>query len=127
MTRENVWIVLGMMGQLIFTGRFLVQWLSSERAGRSVVPVSFWYMSIGGSLLLLAYAGYRRDPVFILGQSSGMFIYLRNLQLIGRQTQQEQQHRDEPAPQSSAPAIRLHTADESPVRASSESTERRAA
>jgi lipid-A-disaccharide synthase-like uncharacterized protein len=127
MTTENIWIVLGMMGQLIFTARFLVQWLSSERAGRSVVPVSFWYLSIGGSVLLLAYAGYRRDPVFILGQTSGMFIYLRNLQLIGRQTHQEQQHSDEPAPQGSAPALRLHTADEKSARAPSESTERRAA
>ena len=71
-----------MTGQLLFTARFVVQWLSSEREKRSVIPPMFWYFSIGGALILLAYAVYRQDVVFILGQSSGMFIYARNLQLI---------------------------------------------
>lgn len=71
-----------MTGQLLFTARFVVQWLSSEREKRSVVPPLFWYFSIGGAMILLAYAVYRQDVVFILGQSSGMFIYIRNLQLI---------------------------------------------
>ena len=79
---EFWWVIFGLAGQLLFTGRFLVQWLASERAKRSVVPVAFWYFSIGGGVILLAYAIYRADPVFILGQSMGVFIYLRNLWLI---------------------------------------------
>ena len=79
---EFWWVVFGLAGQLLFTARFLVQWLASERARRSVVPVAFWYFSIGGGLILLSYAIYRADPVFILGQSLGVFIYARNLWLI---------------------------------------------
>jgi lipid-A-disaccharide synthase-like uncharacterized protein len=79
------WLVLGFVGQVAFTGRFFVQWIASEREGRSVVPVSFWTMSIVGSGLLLAYAIYRRDPVFVLGQSTGLFVYFRNLHLIRRE------------------------------------------
>jgi len=79
---EFWWVVFGLAGQLLFTARFLVQWLASERARRSVVPVAFWYFSIGGGLILLTYAIYRADPVFILGQSMGVFIYARNLWLI---------------------------------------------
>jgi len=79
---EFWWVVIGLFGQLLFTGRFLVQWLASERARRSVIPVAFWWFSIGGGLILLAYALYRKDPVFILGQSLGVFIYIRNLWLI---------------------------------------------
>ncbi len=76
------WVILGILGQIFFTARFLTQWIASERAGRSVVPLSFWFFSIGGGLMLLAYALYRRDPVFILGQAFGLFIYVRNLMLI---------------------------------------------
>lgn len=79
---ELVWVGIGLFGQLMFTGRFLVQWIASEKARRSVVPVMFWYFSVAGGLVLLAYAIYRRDPVFILGQSLGVFIYGRNLWLI---------------------------------------------
>lgn len=79
---EFWWVVVGLGGQLLFTARFLVQWIASERVGRSVVPLAFWYLSIGGGLILLAYAIWRRDPVFILGQSMGLFIYIRNLVLI---------------------------------------------
>lgn len=79
------WLVLGLAGQVAFAGRFLIQWLASERAGRSIVPRTFWHLSIVGSLLLLAYALYRRDPVFILGQSGGLLIYSRNLRLLRRQ------------------------------------------
>ena len=78
------WLVIGFAGQILFFGRFLVQWLHSERLGRSVIPVSFWYMSLGGGLLLLAYSIYRRDPVFITGQLVGGFAYVRNLVLIRR-------------------------------------------
>jgi lipid-A-disaccharide synthase-like uncharacterized protein len=69
----------------MFTGRFLVQWIASERQGRSVIPVTFWFFSIAGGLLLLAYALYRRDPVFIAGQAFGVFVYVRNLFLIMRE------------------------------------------
>jgi lipid-A-disaccharide synthase-like uncharacterized protein len=79
---EFWWVVVGLLGQLMFSMRFLVQWISSERARKSVMPVAFWYFSIAGGVVLLTYAIYRRDPVFILGQSTGLFIYLRNLWLI---------------------------------------------
>lgn len=79
------WIVLGFLGQLLFTMRFLVQWLASERAKKSVIPLSFWFFSLGGGTLLFAYALYRRDPVFILGQGLGLFIYIRNLWLIANE------------------------------------------
>jgi lipid-A-disaccharide synthase-like uncharacterized protein len=79
------WVLLGFIAQAFFTARFLVQWLASERAGRSVIPLSFWLLSIGGGLLLLVYALYRRDPVFIAGQSFGVFVYLRNLYFVLRE------------------------------------------
>jgi lipid-A-disaccharide synthase-like uncharacterized protein len=79
---ELAWVGFGLAGQLLFTARFLVQWIASERARRSVVPVAFWYFSMGGGVMLLAYAIYRADPVFILGQIMGVFIYARNLWLI---------------------------------------------
>ena len=83
MTRA-LWLGIGFLGQSTFSLRFLVQWWRSEQAGRSVVPTAFWYLSLGGGLLLLVYAIYRRDPVFILGQLTGVFVYLRNLHLIRR-------------------------------------------
>lgn len=79
------WVVLGFIGQILFTMRFILQWLASEQAGRSVIPLSFWYFSIGGAVLLFIYAVYRRDPVFIVGQGLGLFIYFRNLALIARE------------------------------------------
>lgn len=82
---EFWWVAFGLFGQLMFTGRFLVQWIASERARKSVMPVVFWYFSMAGGLILLAYAIYRRDPVFVLGQSLGVFIYARNLWLIRRE------------------------------------------
>jgi lipid-A-disaccharide synthase-like uncharacterized protein len=82
MTSEQAWVTFGIVGQLVFMARFIVQWISSEKAGRSVMPASFWFLIIGGSAVLMAYAIHRRDPVFILGQSTGMFIYVRNIQLI---------------------------------------------
>jgi lipid-A-disaccharide synthase-like uncharacterized protein len=82
------WVVLGFVAQAFFTMRFVVQWIASERARRSVVPVAFWFFSIGGGALLLVYALYRRDPVFIAGQGLGLVVYMRNLYFIfisGRQ------------------------------------------
>jgi len=78
----TTWLIVGFAGQALFSARFLLQWLASERKKKSVMPVGFWFFSIGGSLLLLTYAIHRQDPVFILGQSAGLFIYMRNLQLI---------------------------------------------
>jgi lipid-A-disaccharide synthase-like uncharacterized protein len=76
------WVVLGFAAQALFTARFLVQWIATERAGRSVVPMAFWLFSIGGGLLLFVYALQRKDPVFIAGQGLGVFIYLRNLHFV---------------------------------------------
>ena len=76
--------MLGMLGQALFFSRFLVQWIASEKRGRSVVPLSFWYLSIGGGGLLLVYALWRKDPVIVLGQAVGLFVYVRNLMLIHR-------------------------------------------
>src|SRR5262245_10913660 len=77
-------ILVGYIAQAMFAMRFVVQWIASERAGRSVVPTAFWVFSIGGGLMLLGYALYRKDPVFILGQVFGVFVYLRNLQFVMR-------------------------------------------
>lgn len=82
MKDTTVWIIVGFLGQALFSARFIIQWLASERARRSVIPKAFWYFSLGGSSVLLAYAIHRADPVFIVGQASGLFIYLRNLYLI---------------------------------------------
>ena len=79
---ELIWVGIGLVGQLLFTGRFVVQWIASEKSRKSVIPVAFWWLSIAGGMILLSYALYRRDPVFILGQSMGVFIYVRNLWLI---------------------------------------------
>ena len=79
---ELAWILVGLGGQVLFMMRFVIQWIVSEKAKRSVIPVAFWWLSIGGAMILLAYAIYRADPVFILGQSLGFFIYARNLWLI---------------------------------------------
>ena len=80
--RLDWWAWIGLAAQALFTGRFLVQWLASEKAGRSVMPFSFWILSILGGLLLLVYALFRRDPVFILGQSLGVIIYVRNIMFV---------------------------------------------
>ncbi|MFM1887178.1 MAG: hypothetical protein RL026_2335 [Pseudomonadota bacterium] len=84
-----LWIAIGLSGQLLFTGRMLVQWLASERAGRSHVPEAFWWMSLGGSSLLLAYFVWRVDVVGILGQLAGWGVYVRNLMLLARTRQHD--------------------------------------
>jgi lipid-A-disaccharide synthase-like uncharacterized protein len=87
MTMDQLWLGIGLLGQSLFSARFLVQWIASERRRQSVIPVPFWYFSIGGGLTLLAYAIYRQDPVFILGQSAGVFVYARNLYFIRRSSE----------------------------------------
>ena len=82
-----VWIIIGFVGQALFSARFIVQWLASERVKRSIIPTAFWYFSLAGGVTLLAYAIHKQDPVFIAGQGLGLIVYLRNLYLIrsGRQ------------------------------------------
>lgn len=82
MEKDIWWLVVGFAGQALFMMRFVIQWIESERKKRSVIPVAFWYFSVLGGLTLLVYAIHRRDPVFIVGQFLGVFIYLRNLYLI---------------------------------------------
>ena len=77
-----VWVALGLLGQLVFTGRMLVQWVASERSQRSVIPVAFWWMSLVGAVMLVTYFVWRRDIVGVVGQATGLFIYARNLMLI---------------------------------------------
>ena len=84
MTTDQIWLGVGFIGQAFFSARFLIQWIASERRGKSVVPRAFWYFSIGGGLTLLFYALWRRDPVFILGQGAGLFVYARNLYFVLR-------------------------------------------
>ncbi len=83
-TKADWWLLLGFLAQGLFTMRFLVQWIASERAGHSVIPLAFWILSIFGGLLLLIYALYRKDAVFIAGQAFGVFVYLRNLYFVLR-------------------------------------------
>lgn len=84
MNDATLWLGVGLLGQGMFFSRFLVQWLASERAKHSVFPMAFWYLSLSGGMLLLIYAVWRHDPVFILGQTTGAAIYLRNIWLRKR-------------------------------------------
>lgn len=87
----DLWVLFGFIAQVMFMARFLVQWIASERARKSVVPAAFWFFSVAGGALLLVYAIYREDPVFILGQSAGLFIYLRNISLIRRERRERRE------------------------------------
>jgi lipid-A-disaccharide synthase-like uncharacterized protein len=78
----DFWLAFGLVAQLLFTARFLVQWISSERAGKSVVPMAFWFFSMGGGLMTLVYGLAKREPVIILGQALATIIYVRNIMLI---------------------------------------------
>lgn len=88
MLNFDIWLIVGFTGQALFSMRFIVQWIQSERQKRSMIPLAFWYFSVAGGLSLLIYAIHRRDPVFIVGQGSGLFIYFRNLYLIYRERRQ---------------------------------------
>ena len=85
---DGGWLAVGFLGQALFSARFLVQWLSSEKIKKSVIPKAFWYFSVAGGATLLAYAIHRQDPVFIVGQAAGLFIYARNLQLLRHERKQ---------------------------------------
>jgi len=91
MKTETIWLGIGFFGQALFFMRFFVQWIASEIKKRSYIPKSFWYFSLGGGLILLLYAIYRRDPVFIIGQSTGALIYSRNLVLLAREGRRSDQ------------------------------------
>ena len=80
----DFWVAVGFAGQALFAGRFIVQWIASERRGESHIPIQFWYLSIIGGAITTSYAIHRRDPVFIVGQASGLLVYIRNLMLIYR-------------------------------------------
>jgi lipid-A-disaccharide synthase-like uncharacterized protein len=84
MTGPESWQAIGFVGQGVFTARFLVQWIASEKKRDSVVPIAFWWLSLLGGFHLLAYAIYKRDPVFIVGQGAGLAVYVRNLMIVGR-------------------------------------------
>ena len=86
---DTVWLIIGFVGQAAFGLRFFIQWLNSERHGRSLIHIAFWYFSLVGGVILFSYALHRRDPVFILGQCTGVFIYSRNLHLVYRERRQE--------------------------------------
>ncbi len=88
---EHIWLAIGFGGQALFSMRFLVQWIASEKRGESIIPLAFWYFSIAGALILFTYAMYRQDPVFIVAQSTGIIIYSRNLYLIHRKKKLEKQ------------------------------------
>ena len=85
MSEHTIWLIVGFTGQALFSMRFLVQWLKSEKQKKSVIPLEFWYSSIAGGATLLTYAIYKQDPVFIVGQLTGLFIYSRNLYFIARE------------------------------------------
>jgi lipid-A-disaccharide synthase-like uncharacterized protein len=84
MSQARLWLIIGFTGQALFTARFLVQWIASERKRDSIVPVAFWWFSLLGGLTLLSYASYRQDPVIIVGQGMGLVVYTRNLMLVGK-------------------------------------------
>lgn len=86
-TAEHIWVSIGFLGQALFSMRFILQWLASEKIKRSVVPHVFWYFSLGGGIILFLYAVYRRDPVFMIGQGAGIFVYLRNIYFIRRHSE----------------------------------------
>ncbi len=83
---RNPWVIVGFLGQAVFSARFLVQWFQSERAGKSIMPLAFWWLSLAGSALLLTYSLHKRDLVFILGQSAGFIVYTRNLVLLRKES-----------------------------------------
>lgn len=103
----TVWMAIGFAGQAIFTSRMLVQWIAAERKREAVVPTSFWWLSLAGGAITFAYATYQRDPVIMLAQGAGSFVYFRNLVLISRR-----EKRDSPPASTDSPSPRLIVADE---------------
>jgi len=94
----DIWVIVGLVAQTMFMMRFVVQWIASERVGRSIVPVAFWFFSIAGGIMLLIYSIIRKDPVFIAGQALGLLIYFRNLYLIFKEKRRNDEARLMPFP-----------------------------
>lgn len=86
MDKQTFWLMIGFVGQICFSCRFIVQWLVSEREKKSIIPSAFWYFSVLGGTTLLTYAIYKKDPVFIMGQATGLFVYCRNIYLLKQET-----------------------------------------
>lgn len=96
----SIWVILGFFGQALFGGRFLVQWIHSEKQRKSVIPMAFWWFSIGGGIILLIYSIHTKDPVFISGQLFGVIVYVRNIWLIFKERKaktQEKEHEEAPS------------------------------
>jgi lipid-A-disaccharide synthase-like uncharacterized protein len=110
MSQAKLWLLIGFAGQALFTARFLVQWIASERKRDSVVPVAFWWLSLLGGLTLLSYASYRQDPVIIVGQAMGLVVYARNLMLVGKAKRRTARRRRRSEPVESAPEAEVHAA-----------------
>ncbi len=110
LSQSKVWLIIGFAGQALFTARFLVQWIVSERRRDSVVPVAFWWLSLLGGLTLLSYASYRQDPVIIVGQGMGLVVYARNLMLVGKAKRRAARHRrrNEPSVEVASEAHAAH-------------------
>ena len=106
----NLWMWVGLAGQASFSARFLVQWVMSEKKGRSVMPIPFWYLSLLGGLILTAYAIHIKDPVFVLGQSFGLIVYVRNLMLLNRGRSNAQE--EKPAVATHQPILTTHSLDQ---------------
>src|SRR3954451_14368196 len=98
MSQAKLWLIIGFAGQALFTARFLVQWIASERKPDSIAPVAFWWLSLLGGLTLLSYASYRQDPVIIVGQAMGLVVYARNLMLLGKARRRAVRHRRRQTP-----------------------------
>ena len=112
MTNVQIWILIGFVGQAIFTARFLVQWVASERKRTSVVPVAFWWLSLAGGATLLCYAIHRRDPVIVVGQGMGLIVYVRNLMLVRKgelRAAKAQKAEDEARVANPGPHLRVDT------------------
>ncbi len=114
-TAETIWVVIGAAGQVCFGLRMLVQWWASEKQGDSVVPVAFWYLSLAGAVMLLAYAVWRLDPIFIAGQLLPLAVYVRNLMLIDRRRKAMSTSQVTDVPQSGLEEVRQSGAPETGV------------
>src|SRR3954469_13187973 len=110
MSQARLWLIIGFAGQALFTARFLVQWIASERRRDSVVPFAFWCLSLLGGLTLRSYASYRQDPVIIVGQAMGLIVYARNLMLVGKAKRRTTRRRRRGPQAESAPELETHGA-----------------
>src|SRR3954453_443716 len=107
----SIWIKIGFLGQAVFTARFLVQWVASEKKRASVMPVAFWWLSLTGGPILLSYAIHRKDPVIIVGQAMGLVVYARNLMLVEAARRREAKRQWRRAQAESGPNLKPHRVD----------------